>query len=458
MTGVGSWDTCVSKNCLYLQNYSGSTHLDVCVKHNLHQCHLPDLPHKVFKICYFCRWNFSLLLILFWIGYFKGMQMMAWSFMANWIWDSTTSCTGWALMQLEKSTLDFKIFNFTKRLNAGWVWLLHSNHDSPLPGDRHPPWRISPRIQRGKGETFQIRPSSPNSTYLQLDFDKFNFSFCTWPLTRCAFFTPLPILTTLEAQKLGQPQGRTRQASSYSSMSAEASSCSSMSSISPSKWKGSCQGSAQGGKRPALATTRGTFSTSRPQWSLHWPGASFLCSARLLCSPMHTWRNKSARAMFSTLTPFCGFSFPTCSTPTSTWGWKAEEFHQSPKSQDRPTFPICQKTTWLWKEEGLLLTTATREGRHIQESRHCQSGGWICQPWHIKLQRKGVQRQEFLKGSQRSRKGCHGSFPTFPNSKRVKNQKLLPTSGGKKRRLRYGTKRWTTRRRDSCFIPDIWML
>ena len=389
-------------------------------------------------------------------------------------------------------------------LNTGWVWLLHSNHVSPLPSHRNPPRRISPRTQRGKGEVLDIKisyysveqyseitppihfekqlfckqlpitvilregfpqepnawdvPYSTNSKHILSRGLHGHVTFCSWPLTRCAFFTPLPKLTTLEAQKLGQAQGRTSQASSYSSMSVEASSCSSMSSISPSKWKGSCQGSAQGGKCPALGTTRGTFSTSRPQWSLHWPGASFLCSARLLCSPMHTSRNKSARAMFSTLTPFCGFSFPTCSTPTSTWGWKAEEFHQSPKSQDRPTFPICQKTTWLWKEEEPLLTTATREGGHIQESRHCQSGGWICQPWHIKLQRKGVQRQEFLKGSQRSRKGCHISFPTFPNSKGVKNQQLLPTLGGKKRISRYGTKLWTTRRRESCFIPDIWMM
>ena len=29
------------------RNYSGATHLDVCVKHNLHQCHLPGIPHYV---------------------------------------------------------------------------------------------------------------------------------------------------------------------------------------------------------------------------------------------------------------------------------------------------------------------------------------------------------------------------------------------------------------------------
>ena len=41
----------------------------------------------------------------FYLVYWKGMQRMALSFMANWIWDSTTSCTGWALIPLELRVL-----------------------------------------------------------------------------------------------------------------------------------------------------------------------------------------------------------------------------------------------------------------------------------------------------------------------------------------------------------------
>ena len=129
---------------------------------------------------------------------------------------------------------------------------------------------------------------------------------------RCAFFTPLQKPTW-------QAQTRTSKAFSCSSTSAEAQSYSSMSSTSSSKSEDISQDSARGVRCRVLANTKGTFSTSQRQWSLHWRGAPFLYSVSLFCSPMPTWMNKSVRNMCSTLTPFCGPSFPTCSTPTSTW-------------------------------------------------------------------------------------------------------------------------------------------